>query len=335
MIEEILDLCLKEIRAKRATVADCLKQYPQYANELKPLLETALYLESTPDVKPARAFKLRTRAQLAQLSPPAPTRRSLFFLSRMTIATAAGIILAVLGLTGGLVYAASDTLPNSPLYPIKRGTEGIQILFATDPENQARVHMLFAERRLDEAKALANNPDLSSLAEQTIDEYNNQVDASLAAVLSDQTSATPLTQELVNRITRQQDGLRTLDKKISASALEKALSSSEKAKVELNALRAPQPTRAPSTSSEPTRVPGTPVPLPSTTSSPLSPLPILPTATPVLTPPLSLPTITVPVPTLAAPTIAPKPPTDIPIPKVPPIEPPPVAPPSLPTVHLP
>ncbi len=334
MIEEILDLCLNEIRAKRATVADCLKKYPQYAKELEPLLETAFALEAVPDVKPSLAFKLRTRAQLANLPSPALLPRAPFF-PRLSFATAAAMILAILGLGAGLVYAAGDSLPDSPFYLIKRGAEGIQIRFASDPASQARTYMTFAERRLDEAKALASKPDQNALAEQAIVEYNIQVDASLAAAPLEQTSSAPLAQELTNRITLQQDALKTLEKKISSPTLEKALSGSVKAKEKLNAVASPQPTGIPISAPSPllpTLPPVTPSPAPSTTPTPpLSPtVPV--TATPVLTPPISLPPITIAAPTLAIPNVVPKPPTEVPIPKLPPIVPPV---PGLPTLKVP
>ncbi len=312
MIEEILDQCLKDISAKRATLADCLKKYPQYADELAPLLETALALKAMPDVQPSRAFKLKTRARLTQLSRPALPRRFTFLVPRFSLATLATIILVALGLTGGMVYAASDSLPDSPLYSIKRGTEEIQVLLATDPESQARVHMGLAEQRLLEAQALAGRASPSAFAEQTVAEYSRQVNASLAAVPSEQPSSTSLSQELMNRLTRQQDELRTLEKMVSAPALEKALNASEKAKEKLDTLMTPKPTNAPpvsaptSTILAPTRIPVTPTLVPAATYT------LPPTAMPMLTPALSLPPLTLPGATLSVPTLAPGPPSGAP-----------------------
>ncbi len=64
MIEDILDECLKEIQARRATVDDCLRKYPEYAEELRPLLEIALAVQDVPEIKPSEAFKRATRARL-------------------------------------------------------------------------------------------------------------------------------------------------------------------------------------------------------------------------------------------------------------------------------
>ncbi len=64
MIEDILDECLREIQARRVTVDDCLRKYPQYAEELGPLLEIARAIQDVPDIEPSEAFKRATRARL-------------------------------------------------------------------------------------------------------------------------------------------------------------------------------------------------------------------------------------------------------------------------------
>ncbi len=66
-IEIILDQCLEDIQRQRASVADCLAQYPEWENELAPLLEMAVTLEAVPEVKPSAAFKERTRRQIMNL----------------------------------------------------------------------------------------------------------------------------------------------------------------------------------------------------------------------------------------------------------------------------
>jgi uncharacterized protein DUF5667 len=328
MIEKILDLCLEEIRARRATVTDCLQKYPQYASELEPLLKTAFTLESLRDVKPSPAFKSQTRARLLRLSRPVPVPRRQI-LARFSFATVTLIVLIAIGLTGGIVYAANDSLPDSPLYPIKRGTERVEILLARDAESQARAYMTFAERRLDEAEALVNKPEQSTLVEQTIAEYNNQVGASLAVVPVGLSGGAPLTQELTNRITRQEEALKTMDRKVSASSLEKALSGAQKAKEKLNASASPSPFVVPPTliSPEPTQPTKTST-SPSATVSPLTPhSSTLAAATP------SIPSATL---TVSVATVAPKELTEEPVTRVTPIPFPPILlPPSLPTIRVP
>lgn len=66
MIEQILDECLELIRSNRATIAECLAKYPEYAAELEPLLEMALSIEELPDIEPSPEFKEKTRSILLQ-----------------------------------------------------------------------------------------------------------------------------------------------------------------------------------------------------------------------------------------------------------------------------
>lgn len=70
MIPAILDACLDDIQEHGATIADCLAKYPEYGEELKPLLEVALALLSGPDVKPSKDFKAALRDRLMGLPDP-------------------------------------------------------------------------------------------------------------------------------------------------------------------------------------------------------------------------------------------------------------------------
>lgn len=73
MLDDILDRCLEDIRARRATADECLARYPDRADELAPLLRTALALQRAGSIKPSQDFKTATRARLLQLDAPAPT----------------------------------------------------------------------------------------------------------------------------------------------------------------------------------------------------------------------------------------------------------------------
>ncbi len=70
MMNMILDQCLEDIHAHRATVADCLAQHPDCALELGPLIDLALAIASLPEVRPSLAFRESTRARLLHLPIP-------------------------------------------------------------------------------------------------------------------------------------------------------------------------------------------------------------------------------------------------------------------------
>jgi hypothetical protein len=64
------------------------------------------------------------------------------------------IAVAVIGF--GTVAASADSLPSSPLYPIKRTTERVQLLLTFSPGARVHLHLAFAERRLNETMMLMN-----------------------------------------------------------------------------------------------------------------------------------------------------------------------------------
>jgi hypothetical protein len=76
-------------------------------------------------------------------------------LRRLVAAGVTVVLLLGVVLSAGTVSAASASLPGSPLYPLKRTTEGLVSAAAFTPELKARVHLAWADRRLREIEALA------------------------------------------------------------------------------------------------------------------------------------------------------------------------------------
>jgi hypothetical protein len=308
----ILDQCLADLRAQRATIADCLARYPDLADELKPLLETAMALEATPAVQPSAAFKQATRARLLRLQPPAHTgaRQRTRWLALggnlQYAATALILVLLCLALTGGVTYAASTSLPGSTLYPVKRAVEQIELALATTPDSQARVHMALADQRLKEAIALSQRGQ-EQMAEQALMEYSAQVNAAIA-VLPAQSN-----RGIVESLARQQEELRTIHVPASAKqAVEDALGASRKAIEHFSLQPSTAPPGPPATKPKPANAPALPpIATPAAIESPrrpdlehekqtprapelpLSPAPIIPVPAPSLQPTV---TLTIPVP---------------------------------------
>ena len=119
----ILNECLERL-LKGETVEQCLKSYPEQTAELKPLLETALAAKRASAIKPRADFKARARYQLrSALSETAP-RPSLGWFPRWATVTAIVLVLLLVG--SGTVIAAGNSMPDSPLYPVKLATEEAQ-----------------------------------------------------------------------------------------------------------------------------------------------------------------------------------------------------------------
>jgi hypothetical protein len=73
-IQEALDRSLEDLRTGDASVEDCLRRFPEYAVELRPLLNTAVRLASTNDVRASRAYKARLRNELMGVDRPESRR---------------------------------------------------------------------------------------------------------------------------------------------------------------------------------------------------------------------------------------------------------------------
>jgi hypothetical protein len=174
----ILNECLERL-LKGETVEQCLKSYPQQATELKPLLETALAAKRASAIKPRADFKARARYRFrSALSEAAPRPRpSIGWFPRWATVTA--IVLALLLAGSGTVVAAGNSMPDSPLYPVKLATEQAQLALNFSQMGKARLCAEMADRRVEEIIYLANKGDF-----QQIEPVTQQLDNRLAMLAS-------------------------------------------------------------------------------------------------------------------------------------------------------
>ena len=155
-LDNVLDERLTQL-AEDERVEEALAQ-PQ----LEPLLRLAREIKALPRPEPnpraLRATQARVR-EAAMLKKEA--RRGGIFPGwltgqRVSLAfirvLAAVIAVAVIGF--GTVAASADSLPHSPLYPVKRATERVQLFLTFNASGRAHLHLSFAERRLDETRRL-------------------------------------------------------------------------------------------------------------------------------------------------------------------------------------
>jgi len=172
-IEDILAQCIEDIKAGKASLADCLDRYPSMRQQLEPLLRIALSIQEPPDVKPSNAFKIRTRVYLMEhIHAGRAAERTWGFgfwsnvrqvwntvwLKRMAVVVP--LMIVVLALVAGTAYAAQDSLPGDTLYPVKLGTEQIRRVLTIDDSAGTELELKFAGIRLKEIEAVADKrPD--------------------------------------------------------------------------------------------------------------------------------------------------------------------------------
>ncbi len=180
-LDEILNNCLDRLLAQKASLAECLAAYPEQRVALEPLLQVATLTAAAPQ-EPSPAFVSATRSRLltALAQKRAARQRPRFVLRPLALRLATALVALLLVLTSCLVVSA-DSLPDSPLYPVKLAAEQVQIWLAPDAEAKAQLHLQFVQRRFQEAQELLQHgkslpqpvlQTLSSEAEEARTEIN-------------------------------------------------------------------------------------------------------------------------------------------------------------------
>lgn len=157
--ENILDECLERIIARGETIELCLADYPEHAQELEPLLRTAVITRGATDVRPRAEFRERARYQFQSAIREMQDKRRGFFgwLSwQPRWATAVVAVLVLILASGGTVAAASNSMPDSPLYPVKLTTERVRVALTPSALGKAELYARLADKRVAEIINMAS-----------------------------------------------------------------------------------------------------------------------------------------------------------------------------------
>jgi hypothetical protein len=199
-IEDILDVCLQDLQSGQVRPQTILERYPEHAEELRPALEAADWLsqrveqfEHLPGFIPSSRFQLVDRIHreqanntglLAQRNTGFWDRFLLLFASRKlshAIALAIAILVIFSASAWGITLAAGNSLPGQPLYPVKRGSEAVQLALTLREDRDAQLYLLYAQRRLEEIEQLATRGDFQYIQE-TVRQYEENVHRATAAL---------------------------------------------------------------------------------------------------------------------------------------------------------
>ncbi|WP_376792102.1 hypothetical protein [Thermoflexus sp.] len=162
---ELLERCLRRME-EGADLELCLREFPEAAS-LRPLLEAALWIQKgqVASLRPQALQRMILQGQIyaarAKARPIVSSSSSPAFRWAGALIFVLGLILAALGVVG----AAEASLPDEPLYPVKRAVES---LFATrmPPEERA---LWLAERRWEEfERAATHGRWLPAVAEESL-----------------------------------------------------------------------------------------------------------------------------------------------------------------------
>lgn len=204
----VLETCVTALQESGESVDACLARYPDEREELEPLLHLAVLLQSARTVKAPRDFRhtsasriqnlvaARPRSVAQEAGEPFSVRRvrewfTAFFGLRIPFPATAviSILLALVVVGVGTVYASAETAPGHLLYPVKTTVEDARLSLSLSDRRRAELRLAFGARRLDEAIALleTNRPQG---VDDALADYEGQL-ASVLALLADDSGLPP------------------------------------------------------------------------------------------------------------------------------------------------
>lgn len=179
-IELIVQQGLEAIQDEGESLESFLSSFPDLADELRPSLEAALWLQQSQTALNAsetfiQSSKARLLAQIAAESGAAAHNSASSFSWRVfweslrswrfayQLALALLIVVSLILTSSGVALAARNTIPGDTLYPVKRFEEKLQLAFSLSPDRDLRLMMEFAERRVLEMQELVFRDRLAYL----------------------------------------------------------------------------------------------------------------------------------------------------------------------------
>ena len=156
---QALEICLNDIQ-EGADIQTVLRNYPDLADELQPLLEASLHAKELAVPTPSQEIITRNRTRLLQHAAEireqkfAPTSRRIWSVPlRRALVTL--VVVTLLFISGtGLVRASSNTLPGDSLYSVKRTWENVLLILTFDVDKREALELDHEYERLEELHEL-------------------------------------------------------------------------------------------------------------------------------------------------------------------------------------
>ena len=161
--DDILNECLDRLLVEGQTVEQCLASYPEEADKLKPLLQVAVATRKASTIQPNPDFRARARYQFHSALRDMEAKRGRSFFGWLpqwaTVVTTVLVCLLVAG--GGTAFAAGNSMPDEPLYPVKLATEQVQLTLTPSGIGKAELYAKLADRRVAEIERMVgkNKPE--------------------------------------------------------------------------------------------------------------------------------------------------------------------------------
>lgn len=170
-LEQALDDCLRQISSGPTSVSECLRQYPEYAEELAPLLFAAERLKNSRGLVASPGFKKRTRTHVIAHARDHPHQRQWMPIVGWRLMVGIATVIVALMVTG--TAFAQDALPGQPLYGWKIASERAWRAVAPDPIS---VDISVADRRAGELTIISQAAGQSNAKAQAMNDYHESLD---------------------------------------------------------------------------------------------------------------------------------------------------------------
>lgn len=150
--DEILEECIDEITNGASSLEDCLIRYPEYAEQLEPVLYTVVRLQEAGEVSPPPFLRARIRTELRQAMKNHPRQKNpgSWFFWRIALNVALLVLVFMMTSTA----FAQRALPGESLYTWKLASESLWRAVAVDP---LEADLQLSDRRISEYVAVSRD----------------------------------------------------------------------------------------------------------------------------------------------------------------------------------
>ena len=191
---EALEICLQDIE-RGADLESVLFRYPEFADELRPILEASAGAKRMAVPAPPPDVVRRNRARVLQYAAQmregnVKSYRRVWFASLRRLAVTLAIVTLLFVSGTSLVGASSNTLPGDNLYPVKRTWEGVRLFFTFNPVEREALEVEQENERLHEVQevlASGRSSEVDFNGRVTSQNGNEWEVAGLRVLISDQT----------------------------------------------------------------------------------------------------------------------------------------------------
>jgi hypothetical protein len=187
-LELVFQTCLEMIQSRRETFDSVLSLYPDQAGAMRPALEALVWLQRQArffDPRPGFVESSRRRL-LARIQQEVASQRPLLKLWAALLAwfshskwLSLQLILILILIPGlvigasGVIVASQSAIPGDILYPMKTAMEDTQMVLTLGSVGEARLHIGFAQHRLQEIQTLILKGKYQYISE-TVSEFERQ-----------------------------------------------------------------------------------------------------------------------------------------------------------------